>query len=67
MEVETFAVDSEIILDACVVVVGCVVIVVPSEHVADSSPSEAIENLFAVMTAALLESPARPVEVPVTG
>ena len=61
MELETFAVDSEIILDACVV------IVVPSEHVADSSPSEAIENLFAVMTAALLERPARPVEVPVTG
>ena len=67
MEVETFAVDSEIILDACVVVVGCVVIVVPSEHVDDSSPSEAIENLFAVMTAALLERPERPVEVPVTG
>ena len=67
MEVETFAGDSVIILDACVVVVGCVVIVVPSEHVDDSSPSEAIENLFAVMTAALLERPARPVEVPVTG
>ena len=46
VEVETFAGDSEIILDACVVVVGCVVIVVPSEHVADSSPSDAIENLY---------------------
>ena len=66
MEVETFA-DACVVVGGFVVVVGCVVIVVPSEHVDDSSPSEAIENLFAVMTAALLERPARPVEVPVTG
>ena len=34
---------------------------------ADSSPSAAIMNLFLVRTAALLESPATPVEVPVSG
>ena len=34
---------------------------------ADSSPSAAIMNLFLVRTAALLESPDTPVEVPVSG
>ena len=39
----------------------------PSPQTADSSPTAAKANLFLVMTAALLESPATPVGVPVIG
>ena len=38
-----------------------------SWHVLDSSPRAANMNLFWVMTAALLETPATPVGVPVAG
>ena len=39
----------------------------PLMQLADSSPSPAKENLLLVMTAALLETPGTPVDVPVTG
>ena len=39
----------------------------PSWHVLDSSPRAANMNLFWVITAALLDTPATPVGVPVAG
>ena len=48
-------------------VVAVVVVADVSWQVLDSSPRAANMNLFWVMTAALLETPATPVGVPVAG
>ena len=59
-------VDEPVVVEPDEVVV---VVVEPdvSWHVLDSSPRAANMNLFWVMTAALLETPATPVGVPVAG
>ena len=63
-------------VDGAVVVVVVVVVVLvdvvgaavdSSAQAADSSPTAAKRNLISVMTAALLETPATPVGVPVCG
>ena len=56
------------LLASVVVVLGSVDVVVGCFwHVLDSSPRAANMNLFWVMTAALLDTPATPVGVPVAG
>ena len=60
-------VDEPVVVEPDEVVVVVVVEPDVSWHVFDSSPRAANMNLFWVMTAALLETPATPVGVPVAG